>query len=78
MTTRATFIEIQLTITHHNLNWLNRWHNMIYHPLCFFVPDQQLHTLIRLEVSPPSFDTGARMKYLCGPQRNQIIDKDFG
>jgi hypothetical protein len=34
--------------------------------------------LIRLEVSPPSFDTSAWMKYMCGPQLNQIIDKDFG
>ncbi len=33
-----------------------------------FVTDLQLHTLIRLGVSPPSFDTGARMEYLCGPQ----------
>jgi hypothetical protein len=51
---------------------------MYYHPYVF-VTDQQLHTLIQLEVSLPSFDTGARMKkYLCGPQLNQIIDKDFG
>ncbi len=78
MTTRASFIEIQLTITHHNLDWFFRWHNMYYHPYVF-VTDQQLHTLIQLEVSLPSFDTGARMKkYLCGPQLNQIIDKDFG
>ena len=40
-------------------------------PTLVFVTDLQLHALIRLEVSPPSFDTGARMKYLCGPQLNQ-------
>ncbi len=33
-----------------------------------FVTDLQLHTLIRLGVSLPSFDTSARMEYLCGPQ----------
>ncbi len=68
----------QLAITHHILNWLTRWRNMVFPSICFCVTDQQLHTLIRLEVSPPSFDTSARMKYLCGPQLNQIIDKDFG
>jgi hypothetical protein len=52
MTTYALFIEIQLT--HHNLNLLNRWHNMNYHLYVFFVTDQQLHTLIRLGVSRPA------------------------
>ena len=41
----------------------------------FFVTDQQLHTLIRLEVSPPSFDTGAQMKYLCGPHSTKSLIK---
>ncbi len=76
MTTHASFVEIQLTITHNILNWLNRWHNMNYHPYVF-ITDQQLHTLIQLEVPLSSFDTSAQMKYLCGPQLNQIIDKDF-
>jgi hypothetical protein len=58
------------------LNWVlfTRWHSMSIQNFC--VTDQQLHALIRLAISPPSFDTGARMKYLCGPQLNQT-DKDF-
>ncbi len=62
---------------HINLNWvlLTRWHSMFIQNFC--VTDQQLHTLIRLGISPPSFDTGARMKCLFGPQLNKS-DKDFG
>ena len=78
LTDNSRFIHWENRLQLHiNLNWvlLSRWHSMFIQNFC--VTDQQLHALIRLGISPPSFDTGARMKYLCGPQLNQS-DKDFG
>ena len=42
------------------------WRCMLYFQWKVFVMDLQLHELIWLGVSPPSFDTGAQMKYCVG------------
>ena len=76
LTTRASFNVLQITISNHIFKLYTRWHYMLF-PTLVFVTDLQLHALIRLEVSPPSFDTGARMKYLCGPRLNQSMIKNL-
>ena len=78
LTDNSRFIHWENRLQLHiNLNWvlLSRWHSMFIQNFC--VTDQQLHDLIRLGISPPSFDTSARMKYLCGLQLYQS-NKDFG
>jgi hypothetical protein len=65
---------------HHLVNW-DDWH-LLAHAMAsdfsaawqclskrtFFLLRIKLHALIRLGVSPPSFDTGARNAVLCGSQ----------
>ena len=54
-----------------------RWRFMSYFQWKVFVTDQQLHTLIRLGVSPPSFDTGARMEYYVDPNTANSSLKNY-
>jgi hypothetical protein len=73
LTDNSRFIHWENRLQLHiNLNWvlLTRWHSMFIQNFC--VTDQQLHALIRLGISPPSFDTGAWMKYL-GPNSTNPI-----